>query len=233
MCTVTFIAQRNGYCLGMNRDEKLTRPIGLPPRKVWVDGHALVCPSEPGGGTWISLNDTGVCLALINWYSITRRVKRRPLSRGEVVKMVCPADLPDVADARLQSLPLKRINPFRLMGVFGSSKEIVEWRWDLRSLVRVKRPWKTQQWVSSGFDELIAQRVRSRIFRRALGEPSEKGLVWLRKLHRSHSPQCGPFSTCMHRADAATVSYTELSVSDRGARMGYQRGPLCRGFRMA
>ena len=33
MCTVTFIARQKGYCLGMNRDEKLTRPTGLPPKK--------------------------------------------------------------------------------------------------------------------------------------------------------------------------------------------------------
>src|SRR5689334_4291843 len=33
MCTVTFIARQRGYCLGMNRDEKLARPIGLPPER--------------------------------------------------------------------------------------------------------------------------------------------------------------------------------------------------------
>jgi hypothetical protein len=227
MCTVTFIAQRTGYCLGMNRDEKLTRRTGLPPRKIQLNGHVVLCPSEPGGGTWIALNDNGASLALINWYSVTRRVQPNPISRGEVVRMLCGADLPAIADAGLQSLPLARINPFRLIGVFRASMEIVEWRWDLKRLLRTKLPWKTQQWVSSGFDEPTAQRVRGRTFRRALGERPAKGLVWLRKLHGSHSPQCGPFSTCMHRADAATASYTEVTVSNRGARMSYHSGPLC------
>jgi len=38
MCTVTFIARRNGYVLGMNRDEKLTRAAGLPPRLTHLNG---------------------------------------------------------------------------------------------------------------------------------------------------------------------------------------------------
>src|SRR5215510_13249106 len=117
MCTVTFIARRRGYCLGMNRDEKLTRQTGLPPKEINVNGHAVLCPSEPGGGTWIALNDSRACLALINWYSVTRRVERAPITRGEVIRTVCPADSPEVAHARVQSLPLKRINPFRLIGI--------------------------------------------------------------------------------------------------------------------
>src|SRR6266700_7181437 len=82
MCTVTFIARRSGYCLGMNRDEKLTRPTALPPRKRMVNGRAVVVPSDPGGGTWIALNDHGATLALINWYSITARVDGKAVSRA-------------------------------------------------------------------------------------------------------------------------------------------------------
>src|SRR5438067_826329 len=70
MCTVTFIARKRGYCLGMNRDEKLTRPTALPPRKRTVNGRAVLAPSEPGAGTWIALNDQDATLALTNWYSI-------------------------------------------------------------------------------------------------------------------------------------------------------------------
>jgi len=59
MCTVTFIARQTGYCLGMNRDEMLTRPTGLTPKRLKVDGCAVIGPSEPGGGTWITVNDHG------------------------------------------------------------------------------------------------------------------------------------------------------------------------------
>ena len=227
MCTVTFIARRSGYCLGMNRDEKLTRPAGLPPKKKKVNGHAVISPSEPGGGTWIALNDQGATFALINWYSIKARFDGSALSRGEVVNSASAAISSDSADAALHALPLNRINPFRLIGVFPASDEIVEWRWNLKRLVRKNHRWKTQQWISSGFDEPAAQRIRGKTFRQAQKQYSAGSLDWLRRLHRSHAPKTGPFSTCMHRADAATVSYTEISVSPRKAVMRYHAGAPC------
>src|SRR5438270_12439840 len=130
MCTVTFIARRRGYCLGMNRDEKLTRPAGLPPKKRIMNGRTIIFPSEPDGGTWIAVNDHGVTLALINWYSINALVGRNVLSRGEVVNSASAAISSDTTDAALHALPLDRIRPFRLIGVFPTTSEIVEWRWD-------------------------------------------------------------------------------------------------------
>jgi len=227
MCTVTFIAQQNGYCLGMNRDEKLTRAEGLPPTRSTINGREVLRPSEPGGGTWIALNDSGASLALINWYSVTKRVKRSTVSRGEVVKTVAAADSPEVANARLTELPLRRINPFRLIGIFPASREILEWRWNLKRLARKKATWSTQQWISSGFDEPTAQRVRGGTFRHALELTSTPRLSWLRKLHSSHAPHIGPFSTWMHRSDAATVSYTDITVSARAATMRYHAGTPC------
>jgi hypothetical protein len=227
MCTVTFIARQTGYCLGMNRDEKRTRRTALPPRKKTVEGRVVICPSEPGSGTWIAVNDHGSTFALINWYSITARVGGNALSRGEVVNSVSTASSPDFADAGLARLPIRRISPFRLIGVFPVIGAIVEWRWDLKKLVRKSHPWSTQQWISSGFDEPAAQRVRGKTFRQARRQRSAGSIEWLRRLHRSHSPKAGPFSTCMHRADAATVSYTEVNVSSRKVTMGYNAGAPC------
>ena len=229
MCTVTFIARQRGYCLGMNRDEKLTRPIGLPPKKKTISGRAVICPSEPGGGTWIALKDHGATLALINWYSIEARVVGEFVSRGEIVNSVCTASSPDFADAALTGLPLNRINPFRLIGVFPVTGELVEWRWDLKQLIRQAHRWKTRQWISSGFDEPTAQSVRGKTFQRAGRQHSAGSPDWLRRLHRSHSPQPGPFSTCMHRADAATVSCTEIVLSFRHATMRHHHGAPSEG----
>jgi Transport and Golgi organisation 2 len=227
MCTVSFLARKNGYVLAMNRDEKRTRAIGLPPSKKIINGRTLLSPSEPGGGTWIALNDSGVTFALINWYSIRPQVKSRRVSRGRVVNTVGTAFTPDFATVALAQLPLKQINPFRLIGFFPATQEIAEWRWDLEKLVRKKSPWKMQQWISSGFDELTAQRVRSKVFRQALKQKTAGSLDWLRRLHRSHLPQSGPFSTCMHRADAATVSCSEITVFKHKATLRYYAGAPC------
>ncbi len=231
MCTVTFIARQRGYCLGMNRDEKLTRPTGLPPKVKKMNGRAVISPSEHGGGTWIAVNDHGATLALINWYSITARVGGKAVSRGEVINSMSAAISPDFADAALHGLPLNQINPFRLIGIYPATSEIVEWRWNLKQLVRKNHSWKAQQWISSGFDEPTAQRLRGKTFQRAARQHSAGSLDWLRRLHRSHSPQTGPFSTCMHRTDAATVSYSEVIVSLRQATMRYHVGAPCRALK--
>lgn len=227
MCTVSLLARRQGYALAMNRDEKLARVAGRPPRLVARNGRKVVCPAEPGGGTWIAVNDAGVTLALINWYAVACSVPRNAVSRGEVVKTACAAITKDDADRALARLPLKRINPFRLISVFPAARKVVEWRWDLHTLAQLNHPWLAQQWISSGLNEPAAQHTRSATFQQARRQASFGTLAWLRRLHRSHTPQWGPFSTCMHRADAATVSYTEVVLTRRKAVLRYHAGPPC------
>lgn len=228
MCTISFIARQRGYLLAMNRDEKLSRAQGLPPKSKFVGERKVICPSEPGGGTWIALNEAGVTFALINWYSVKAQAKANPVSRGVVVASVSAEMSPVAASKILAKLPLKKINPFRLIGVFPATKEVFEWSWDLKKLVQKKHPWRGQQFISSGFDEPKAQRIRSQTFRRALRQKSAGTLGWLRRLHRSHSPEPGPFATCMHRVDAATVSCTEIAVSLRAGTMRYHAVAPCK-----
>lgn len=229
MCTITFIARKNGFALGMNRDEKLARVPALPPSIVQTRARRALFPSEPGGGTWIGVNDTGVCFALINWYAITAQVAGQSVSRGEVVRSALATD-PNVrikANEILREMPLHCVNPFRLIGFFPASREILEWRWNLKKLEPLRHQWKTKTWISSGFDESGAQQSRGKTFEAALQHRSAGNITWLRRLHRSHNPACGPYSTCMHRDDAATVSYTEVIVSSREAKMHYHSGPPC------
>ena len=230
MCTVSFLARKRGYALAMNRDEKLARVAGLPPSNKILQGRMVLSPSEPGGGTWIALNDAGVTFALINWYAITTRVKTNLVSRGDVVNAVCAKNSPAAAESILEKLPLARMNSFRLIGVFPATQEVVQWQWNLQTLVRKNHSWHTQQWISSGCDEPTAQRLRSETFRRALKQKSAGTLDWLRRLHRSHAPEPGPFATCMHRTDAETVSYTETLVADGSAAMRHVNGAPCQSL---
>jgi hypothetical protein len=215
MCTVTFMPRRTGYLVGMNRDEKLTRVAGLPPMKRTIDGRTVAYPSEPSGGTWISLNDAGVTFALINWYSVPARPNGRIVSRGDIIPKICAALDPYSVGRQVAILSLAQVNPFRLIGIFGPSREVTEWRWDLNRLIEQTHSWNSYQWISSGFDEPTAQKIRGRTFRKFRSQTSCGTIDWLRRLHRSHRPGCGAFSNCVHRADAATVSYTEVCVSTR------------------
>jgi len=230
MCTVTLVPRKTGYRLAMNRDERLTRVKAFPPRQFDdLDGSMSIHPSEPDGGTWISLNSHGVALALINWYSVPTLPKSNRLSRGKVVPSARNKRTPDDVANVLDKLPLTRMNPFRLIGIFSENQQAFEWRWNQAKLSARSHSWESQQWISSGFDEPEAQRVRDATFRQKLQTASPDTLEWLRDLHASHEPLKGPFSTCMHRNDAATVSYTEIEVADNLGAMAYLDSAACCG----
>jgi hypothetical protein len=227
MCTVTLIARQNGYALGMNRDEKLSRVSALRPRRVRLDEREAIFPSEPSGGTWIGVNDCGLTLALINWYSVPDRVSANVVSRGEIVKNLLSSESLDIVNDAFASQPLSRVNPFRLIGI-SREKQIVEWRWNLRQLSAYDHLWISRTWISSGFDEPGAQRTRGNFFAKALRQHDAGTTSWLRQVHSSHDPKPSAHSTCMHREDAATVSYTEIEVAERWVTLRYANGPLCR-----
>lgn len=204
--------------------------MGLSPELRTINGCSVICPSEPAGGTWIATNEQAVTFALINWYSVVATAGKDATSRGQIILAIADAGKSDSASDVLGNLSLKKVNPFRLIGVFPRAREIVEWRWDLERLVPVRHAWRAQPWISSGFDEPGAQRARAAVFEQACQQRSFGTLEWLRRLHRSHKPRPSALSICMHRADAATVSYTEVFVTGHQAHMCYHQGSPCVGI---
>jgi hypothetical protein len=233
MCTVSFVPKLRGFYVAMNRDEKRTRSSALIPTIVDVDKRRAVFPRESNGGTWIAANDVGVCFALINWHRIEREPEHSIVSRGQVIIALAGKSSADEIAATLADLPLRQLRPFRLITIIPLTKDIMEWRWNLEWLSIRTHVWQLQHWFSSGFDERQAQLERRRICDAAHKQTTARNLGWLRRLHRSHSPKSGPFSICMHRSDAATVSYTEVAVSDQRATMRYKAGPSCSNAAMA
>ena len=226
MCTISFVPKLRGFYLAMNRDEKFTRSTALPPAIVDLADRRAIFPREPEGGTWIAANDTGVCLALISWHRVERQPVRSIASRGQVVKALAAKSSDEEIAAGLAALPLRRLRPFRLIAIIPSEQRVTEWRWDLDRLSTRKHAWESRQWFSSGFDEERAELERQRVCD-VTHDGQLLSLRSLRQLHRSHMPKRGPFSICMHRPDAATVSYTEVAVSGKRATMRYKSGPCC------
>ena len=227
MCTVSFVPKSDGFYLAMNRDEERDRPAALFPTVAEIEGRRAVFPYEPTGGTWISVNDGGVCLALINWHQIQRTPKNDTVSRGLVVRRLAGEGSADEIATSVKKLPLRKLRPFRLIVIAPDQKRVTELRWNLQRLMRCDHGWQRQHWFSSGFDEHRAEVERAKICASANTSATNHILKRLRTLHRSHAPKRGPFSICMHRADAATVSYTEVSVTSTSASMRYAGGSPC------
>ena len=228
MCTLSFIPHLNGYGVGMNRDELRSRPRALAPRYFECNGVTAVYPSEPLGGTWIAVNAYGQLFALVNWYSAdagTFAAKQR--SRGEIIpQVIFASDFRDAATI-LVSPRLTGILPFRLIGIDPKHRVISEWRWDGRRIRRSASPWARKHWFSSSLSDVQAEEYRWATCTVAASGRDPEGPDWLPDLHRSHRPFSGPYSICVHRTDAVTVSYTEVLVNSRLISMRYLTGSPC------
>lgn len=228
MCTLTFVPTDDGYLAGMNRDELLSRPPALSPLTHKQEGMEIAYPQEPSGGTWIACNSRGNLLALLNWNEIdTRPLGEKRKTRGFVIpELILEPDSP-MTDSHVERLSLDGVFPFRLIGTFRTEKALIEWQWDGDRKRKLKYPWARKHWFSSSLSDECAAKERGRICETSASKGTALDEGWLRSLHRSHEPALGPFSICVHRADAATVSYTEVKCSRSSISMNYLSGNAC------
>jgi hypothetical protein len=227
MCTVSFLPTAAGFRLGMNRDEKRSRVTALPPEIFRVRDRCAIYPREPDDGTWLAINDAGLCLALINWHRIEREPEGKLESRGRIIPQLIGASDGRAVGCELRQMALRQVRPFRLIAIDAGRQMVTEWQWNTIVLAWRKHLWQTTHWFSSGYDEVKAERERERVCATSsLGAVSS-----LKKLHASHLPRRVPFSICMHRPDAATVSYSEVIASRNRITLFYQPGPPCEGHK--
>jgi Transport and Golgi organisation 2 len=226
MCSVSFIPRAGAdFVLAMNRDESRLRTSALPPEVHHRDGVAMLFPRELSGGTWIGVNSSRMAFSLINWYSQPERTIPDAVSRGAVVRALLSARNREAAALLLQDLPLERMNPFRLIVISSTERSLTEWRCDRGKLQVFRLAWRRQHWFSSALNEARVNEIRGRIFARITEDSLDAQS--LRKLHSSHAPEPGPLSVCMHREDACTVSYTEISLQGQVASTYYIAGAPC------
>jgi uncharacterized protein with NRDE domain len=109
MCTVVLLRRPNHewpLILAANRDELRTRPW-LPPARHWAERkHVVAGIDELAGGTWLALNDDGVCAAILN-RSRSLGPAEDKRSRGEL-----PLEAVDHAEAHDAAKALAALDPF-------------------------------------------------------------------------------------------------------------------------
>lgn len=227
MCTLSFLPADKGFHLLMNRDEQRLRPVGIPPAIHQCNSRTAIFPSEPMGGTWIGSNDLGLTFALINWYSKPQLRTPPAFSRGMIIPHLLSQRTLDAAGDLFSSLPHARLNPYRLIGISLSERRLQEWRSCVTDTELLAFDWEKRHWFSSGFEETETSKVRANTCQAETVDHGEASLDSLRLLHSSHLPAKGPYSICMHRPDACTVSFTEFSLTHGMATMRQHSGAPC------
>ncbi|WP_022940667.1 NRDE family protein [Psychromonas hadalis] len=211
MCTLTYRLTEIGYELFFNRDEQHSRSQAHAP-KMDKQLNALY-PIDPlGKGTWIAVHQSGLSLALLNYYQAQKnRVSGKFKSRGEIIlKLLEKA--PNVITV-LKTMPLHIYQPFQLC-LFPSDLTLSNqkpryFQWDGIHLTESE---KTLPITSSGVDYPQVYQARKITFKQMVdaNNPTSKQLL---NYHQSQQQE-GKLSVKMSRSDAQTVSLSCICVSE-------------------
>lgn len=230
MCTASWLREEAGYTVFFNRDELRSRPEARPPRLSRRHGVSFVAPQDAeAGGTWLAANEWGVTIGLLNLYR-AEGGPSVPGSGGDFVSRgLLMVDLADCASAaemtnRLEAEDLFRYRPFTLFCLDATGGErVVDWS---GTELSSRTSGDLLPLISSSLVDREARRERRRLFDRyRAGGPLTA--VRLLEFHRSHEPEKGPLSPCMHRPEAATVSLSVVEVRAGEVRMLYGGGAAC------
>lgn len=259
MCTLTFIPglPGGGYLLAVNRDESPRRTLAQPPAVQRSGARQVIAPRDPdGGGTWIGVDDSGYCVAILNGdrplpLGLLRVEEGGLVSRGLLVQdLLGDPRFRSVRDEleRRHRLDALHYKPFKLVVVSpgpssgeGRPAQLLRVDWD-GSMLRAEEERGPRCVVSSGVETEAVTRFRraafegfvqqqSRHLEPAASEAARGALVGaLAGFHASHhpeSPQGNARSVCMHRDEARTVSSTLVHVSGDRITVNYLAGWPC------
>ena len=133
MCTVSWFATHSGYELFFNRDESRQRAIATAPIKRTSNACDFLSPvDEEAGGSWISTNQFGVTVCLLNLYlessvqpSHGTKHSIDYVSRGEIISNLADVSSLDEIYTRLDQAHLNQYRTFRVFAIDSSALNIL------------------------------------------------------------------------------------------------------------
>ena len=228
MCTLSWLNTKKNYQLFFNRDEQKIRKKAISPQYLERKGVKVLMPIDPeGGGSWLSVNEYGVSLCLLNYYQGVAPPK--PLvSRGQLLSDLSHHATLNALRQQIDSINLLRYAPFTLV-VFSnsldchSSGSIVRgYQWNGANM-RHFNPQSPITSSSVNFEKVSLsrnQKYEQYVKSRTTDE--------LTQYHSSHDIEKEGQSVCMHRTDAKTVSFSHIAVKDNNVTFSYQDDSPCK-----
>lgn len=187
------------YGVLFNRDEKKTRPRAEPPE---IREGDFISPRDPtGGGTWLSVNNRGVIVGLLNrWHER----QTGEASRGQLVWSLAGSKSVDEIGEALETMPLGQYPAFTLIAIDRQG----EARWDWNTINIARTPASVPA-VSSSFEPEGVISYRQKLYHEMVGSPADsEGRSSFHQLMGE-----GAFSPRMLRGDAQTWSRSHISVN--------------------
>jgi len=222
MCTITWIIGKESYEIFFNRDELRTRARATAPHIFENEGIRTMHPIDPdGSGSWIFTNDRGISAALLN-FNIPLKDKDYT-SRGSIITDICYEQSIEHIIGMVKNLDLKKYRGFTLC-LFEDQKNPQIIRWDGENLINIDA---IQPLTSSSVKLDKVKKYRVTLYKKMIEELGDSRRTHL-SFHKSHLPGKSYLSTCMHREDAETVSFSHVISGQKKIEFHYFGKSLCR-----
>jgi hypothetical protein len=228
MCTVSWLRQADGYLLLCNRDERHTRKPAGGPRIGAQNGVSFIAPVDADqGGSWIGVNQFGLTLCLLNRYGDSQVAAAATFtSRGLLLTELLDSARRQQVCQRVRAMDLEQFQPFTMaILTVDEPALLIDWT-GLECLVQPDADSRVPLTSSSLKAPQIGE-LRTEQFERMVTDVGRLDAMLLEEFHRSHLPARGPYSVCMHREDAATVSLSAVTVTKELIGFVYHPGSPC------
>lgn len=219
MCTVSAVHSPDYASLRVviNRDERRLRMAARPPARVEKHGTQAVWPvDQEAGGTWVAASEHGLAFVLINVTPSAPGSRRADtgISRGAVIpSLIGGVDISDV-ERRFAAGPARwPCSPFKLL--VASLDRILVLSRD--GAADVSAPYILS---SSSLGDARVEQPRRQLFEHLLAT-SDHAWRAQDRLHQHAWPDRRDISVMMSRADACTVSRTEILLTHGATEMKY------------
>jgi hypothetical protein len=192
MCTLTFIPQKVGYVITVNRDESPQRAAGDPIVKQY-NGHKLWLAPEPisGSSNLVVNTETGRVVVLLNG-AFTHHIHQPPYRKSRGAVVLETFDEPSL-QAMFETYDFEGIEPFTL--VMFDRNVLSELRWDgIKAHYADKDILVPQIWSSAMMYRGKWQQERERWFHEFLIEnptPTNQDLLWFHHNGGAHDSENG------------------------------------------
>lgn len=222
MCTVSWRAGHGRLSLCFNRDERKDRAAALLPASLESDGlHYLSALDPVGGGSWLCVNELGLCVFLLNNYAAARAVTleaKDAKSRGTLPVSYAGKTSRAEARAALQEADFGDFLPFYLG--LADCEGVDVFAWDGRALTGVnpRRDFLT----TSSFKTELVQDYRCRRFEEILAEDPEFGDESRRRFHTELVNADAAFNPLMVREESRTHSVSAITVDEDSVALIYE-----------
>jgi len=227
MCTLTLTPSTAGHAarLVVNRDELHTRPDAWPPEVRAFGQHAALMPIDPqAGGTWVGVNDAGLCFSLLNRTPVRRLTGGRPnaTSRGTIIPGLLKHHSVDDALADALRLDYRDYDLFRLLITNGQRVVEVDHEGNALAVAMDQAVDRPMMWASSSWGDSLVDAPRRELFDQMLGGTAPD--AWrdaIDAFHVHRWPERGELSVYMQREDACSVSRTDVTLGEERVTMRY------------